>query len=438
MEAENFIALRRYAEALNILAGLPDSYVAARLRLLALRFLPSIEEFRRFMSSALDRYPRESGPARIFLSYLKAKNAVGQNSEARDQALLEMILRRLPVLIPLDPELAWMAAPFMRDIEDARRVVQAYRAVNVPAPASLPVSLNLGIIDEETALEELFLFRNSSLKYIDKALLEDLYSLLRDDSRRGLFRGNLLGWSGVITADADNDGIIEASAIYRRGQLALFTYDADQDGLPELSLEFEAGDPQSVQLPVSDDDRRMITLRWEEYPAVLEAGLGDERYIPRPLDFYFSPVRFTEIRGSDLLFPEADPQVRLTRRTLVSFALKVERPSREFSGAMEVVELGRSIPIRAREYLNGRIIAETDFLRGKPLAQRVDLDLDGRLETVRHFRRSPRGSAGILPGSDPLDLDDPLILLDYSREIDYADSDWDGDGIYETREPTGR
>jgi hypothetical protein len=34
-----------------------------------------------------------------------------------------------------------------------------------------------------------------------------------------------------------------------------------------------------------------------------------------------------------------------------------------------------------------------------------------------------------------LDLNDPLILLDYSREIDYADSDWDGDGIYETREP---
>ncbi|AEF80205.1 hypothetical protein [Leadbettera azotonutricia] len=442
MAAENFIALRRYGEALNILDALPDSYEKARLRLLSLRFLPSIEEFHRSVASALDRYPRESGPARIFFSYLQAKNAAGQQSGGRDsfagdQELLELIVRRLPVLIPLDPELAWMAAPFLRDIEDARRKVQAYRAVNVPVPASLPVSLNMGVIDEETALEELFQYRDSGHKTIDKALLEDIYRLLRDEIRRRLFRRNLLEWSGVITEDADGDSIAEASALYRRGQLVAYSYDADQDGLPELSLEFEAGDPRSAQLPVSDDDRRMITVQWEEYPSVLEARLGDERYIPRPLDFYFSPVKFTEITGSDLLFPVSDPTARLTRRTLVSFALKVERPSQEFSGGMEVVELSRSIPIRAREYLDGLMVSETDFLRGRPLAQRVDLDLDGRLETVRHFRRSPV-PATTLPGSpDPSDLNDPLILLDYSREIDYADSDWDGDGVYETHEPIG-
>jgi hypothetical protein len=438
MEAENYIVLRRYAEALNMLQVLPDSYEKSRLRLLALRFLPGMEEFRRSMASALDRHPRAPGPARIFLSYLKAKSAAGQRGEgtdsfARDQELLELIIRRLPVLIPFDPELAWMAAPFIRDTEDARRMVQAYRAVNVPVPASLPVSLNLGIINEETALEELFGFRDSGLKTIDRALLEDVYSLLRDENRRGLFRRNLLEWSGVITEDSDGDGIAESSAIYRRGQLAFYAYDADQDGLPELSLEFEAGDPRRAQLPASDDDRsflqrsspRMITVSWEEYPSVPEAGLGDERFIPRPLDFYFSPVKFTEVTGSDLLFPEADPRARLTRRTLVSFAFKVERPSQEFPGGIEVVELNSSIPIRAREYLDGRLVSETDFIRGRPLAQWVDLDLDGRLETWRRFRRASVS-----------DFSDPLILLDYSREIDYADSDWDGDGIYETHEPT--
>jgi hypothetical protein len=438
MEAENFIALKRYAEALNILAPLPDSYEAACLKLLALRFLPGMEEFRRQMSSALDRYPRETGLVRIFLSYLNMKNRAGGNTGTGDRELLDLVLKRLPVLLPLDPELAWMAAPFMRDIEDARRMIQAYRAVNIPVPASLFVSLNLGVIDEETALEELFQFRDSGIKSIDKALVEEIYSLLRDENRRGLFGRNLLEWSGVITEDTNGDGIAEASAMYRRGQLVLYTYDADQDGLPELILEFEAGDPRTVFLPVSaeteegspglplrDEDRRKIVLRWEEYPSVLEARFGDERYLPRPLDFYFSPVKFGEISGSDLLFPAPDPLVRLTRRILVSSALKVERPSPEFSGGIEVVELNRSIPISAREYLDGRVVSETDFLRGRPLTQRVDLDLDGRLETVRHFRRYSVSS----------ETNDPLLMLDYSREIDYADSDWDGDGIYETHEP---
>jgi hypothetical protein len=69
------------------------------------------------------------------------------------------------------------------------------------------------------------------------------------------------------------------------------------------------------------------------------------------------------------------------------------------------------------------MISETDFLRGRPIAQRVDLDLDGRLETVRHFRSSSLVQDGTLAL--------PETLLDYERDYDYAQSDWAGDGIYE-------
>jgi hypothetical protein len=94
----------------------------------------------------------------------------------------------------------------------------------------------------------------------------------------------------------------------------------------------------------------------------------------------------------------------------------------EFPGAIEVVELSASIPIRAREYLNGRMISETDFLRGRPIAQRIDLDLDGRMETFRRFRRVSLVVDGILPP--------PETLLDYERDFEYVESDWDGDGIF--------
>jgi hypothetical protein len=33
-------------------------------------------------------------------------------------------------------------------------------------------------------------------------------------------------------------------------------------------------------------------------------------------------------------------------------------------------------------------------------------------------------------------IEDVESLLDYDRVIDYADSDWDGDGIFEVREYT--
>jgi hypothetical protein len=87
------------------------------------------------------------------------------------------------------------------------------------------------------------------------------------------------------------------------------------------------------------------------------------------------------------------------------------------------MELNQGIPQRAWEYLGNRLVSETEFALGLPLVQRIDLDLDGRLETVRHFPRSSRSGLNL--------LEDPL---EYPRVFDYSESDWDGDGIYEYSE----
>jgi hypothetical protein len=140
------------------------------------------------------------------------------------------------------------------------------------------------------------------------------------------------------------------------------------------------------------------------------------RYIPRPNEFFFTPLQFRELLGSTLLYPERELVSRISRRTLVSFALVIERQGREIPGSIERIEMNSGVPRRAREYLGERLVSETEFLLGQPLVQRIDLDLDGRLETVRRFRRSE------LPPEDP---------LAYSVELASSESDWDGDGIYE-------
>jgi hypothetical protein len=58
------------------------------------------------------------------------------------------------------------------------------------------------------------------------------------------------------------------------------------------------------------------------------------------------------------------------------------------------------------------LVSETEYLLGQPLVQRIDMDLDGRLETLRRFRR------GGFPPDD-------------TGEILSSESDWNGDGLYE-------
>ena len=422
MKADMLIRIRAYPDALVELSKVNSSPAQAELTLKALSVIRPAE-FLSFLTDTLDRYPRESGPVRIYLSYLKKLDAEGRNPSQGELEPLGLILRRLPVLLLNDQELAWMAAPFMRDTAEAKLLVSAYRSVNDPAPASLPVALNLGIIDEETALEELF-----GKTSLDMALLSDVWKLLRREEARSIFRRNLLAYTGVITEDSDSDGIPETSAVYNNGILVSSEYNILQDGVPDLTVYYEAGDPKRALTfvapgtadksglegrPISaggkgeTSDTAKATVEWERFPAVLDAELNGVRYIPRPFEFNFSPFKFIELWGSGVLFPQRDRlSPPLTRRLLVMQSFRIERPSLEFKGGTEEVELSQGIPMVAYEYVGGLKVSETEFLRGRPQLQRVDLDLDGHFDTVRFFSRN----------YPPAELED---LWNYDRNIDH-------------------
>jgi hypothetical protein len=461
LEAETLIAIRAFSGALQSLALAGESAEGTALRLLALRGLPNIPEFRRLMARALEQYPRDPRPVRILFEY-----AARRFPEDGDRELLALALKRLPLLLEADPALAYLAVPFIRDTEEARRLAAAYRAVNSPLPASIPAALKLGLIDEIQAVDELFQpgtpgpaaagpAGGEELR-VDKSLILSVFSLLRSREGEDYFLRNLSRFSGVIIEDSDMDGYIESAARYQRGTVVDYFYDADQDGLAELELFFAEGVPGEAKLvilpdrsapadqssagapaegaslagaggqsssafayPVREGDRPKAVLKWERYPAVLEISLEGVRYIPRPLEFFFAPVELRALAGSGpgtFLYPEREPAPGLSRRTLVSFSRIIERPGRNFPGAVERVELDRGVPQRASEILDGRIAGTTEFLLGQPKIQRIDLDLDGRLETIRRFRESP------------LQPEDPL---NYPEIIASSESDWDGDGIYE-------
>ena len=420
---EMLIASRAWPQAMQEISLLEDSPRQAELLLRVLSVYRP-RDFYTYLNETLDRYPRESSPVRIYLEFINANLARDIIPNETDMQILSLLMRRLPVLLPIDPDLGWMIAPFFLDIEDARRHVLAYRAVNNPVPASIPIALNLGVIDEVTALAELFFpiedYRRLGL---DLHLLNEVWILLRNNQSRNLFIRYLEGYTGIIFTDADRDGIPEVIAEYRNGLLLSSSYNYLQDGIPDLVIYFSNGEPVRAlaSLPPEQNlGRNTAEIFWERFPSILHVEYMGASFIPRPFDFFYQPIWFDDLWGSGLFFPHRDYIISpLTRRVLISNSIRIERPSREFRGGIEVIELADSIPIRAREYVGSLMVSETEFLAGRPRVQRLDLDMDGQMDTLRYFY-SNQNLSGIF------DLLDTWNLWDYDRDIEYTISDWDG------------
>jgi tetratricopeptide (TPR) repeat protein len=412
LEAETLIALRSFEAALESLRAVGDDGHTLSLKARAYRGLSDSRLFIRALREALDRHPRSPEPPRILFAY-----AADRIPTADERELIALCLRRLPLLVEADPELAFLAAPFIRDAEEARRSVAAYRAAGGANPGGIPAALNLGLIDDSQAVAELF--REPAP---DRGLLETVWGLLRGAQGRRDFADALSRFSGAIAEDADRDGYAESRALYREGLLQTYAYDADQDLAPELEVFFALGIPVRAELAASPEEdsapepvtmeARRVLLEWEQYPAVFRAELGNTAYIPRPGEFFFSPLRFREFLGSSLLYPEREFIRSLSRRVLASLALVIEQPGGTIPGSVERTEMQDGVRRRSREFLGDTVVSETEYLLGRPLVQRIDMDLDGRLETIRRFRRGD-------------------FSPDNTGELLSSESDWDGDGLYE-------
>lgn len=457
MEADQLITLRRYSSALNSLAVYrnlaAENADFALLRLAALKGLadarppanneadpkPQIKlapvEFRRRMLETMDNYPRDPRPLRILFTYANQREP-----DRDDIALMEIALRRLPFLLESDPELAWMAAPFIANDDEARRYTAAYRSGSLkirqepgfkPNPSSIIPALNLGLLDDKDAVDELF-----SEETLERELIVKITALLRSDEGRDYMARRLHTFTGSITDDEDKDGFAESRAVYVDGSLREYYYDVDQDGITNLFVMFVAGAPIQAELtsvPVSSGSRLQTLIRWERYPSVQTVSLRGETWLPRPGDFQFTPITFTELGASNaytgLVFPQHNSRSSgINRRTLASIAVSVQRRSPEFEGGVEQIFLDHGRPIRSEVTLNGMIVSITEFENGYPLIQRLDMNLDGRMETVRHFEKGVLRSSesdwqgsGIF-GSAELYRDDGSVVYSW---------DLDGDGIRE-------
>ena len=436
LKAEQLIPMRNYTGALFCIDQVSETADSAMLRLLAFRGLANSGDveaqarFRSLVLSAFDRYPRDPRPLRIFFEYARNRKPQTSDLPSSDINLLELALRRLPFLLEADPDLAWLSAPFIRDTDTARRYVSSYRAGGLsnsenfkPEYDSIPPALNLGLISDIDAVEEFF-----SQTGFEKNLIVDVYNLLRSEEGRNLFTQKLLSFSGFIFSDEDRDGFLDITTHYNSGVVEEFAYDSNLSRISTLWIGMDKnGIPVSGQFSVAGESSSYVHLiQWERYPSVEMVTLDMEVYEFRPADFQFAPIKFVELGGSQnlsgLAFPVlSDQSAVLTRRSLISFCSSLSRPSAEIDGAVETIYMERGVLLRVVETIDERQVSVTEFERGLPVIQHIDLDLDGRMETVRRFRRPP---------ADYLWED----FLDYRRLVASSESDWSGDGRHKTME----
>jgi len=217
LEAEQLIAMRRYSQALNSIAagiaaipaaGSVDGNERAEFAILYLAAMKNMSEtdsaasgeFRRAVQEALELFPRDPGPLRFFFCYARNRRPDGE-----DLTLMDQVLKRLPFLIEQAPELAWMAAPFIGDTEEARRLVAGYRSGSfrtraggnfIPNKASIIPALNLGLLDDFDAIDELFFFADGAENILDKDIIVETGDLLRSDEGRDRLIQRLLSFTG--------------------------------------------------------------------------------------------------------------------------------------------------------------------------------------------------------------------------------------------------
>jgi len=430
VQAEQLIIMRRYADALDSLASpiAEGGYNSdtALLRLAAFKGLKRNSDFRLTMRDSLERYPRDTRHLHILFDYAR-ENKLNENDP-----LMIIALSRIPFLFNEDPDLVWKAALCIEDEDEARRLTAEYRGGSYKMnPASIVPALNFGLLYDEDAVNEFFSFDTDPV--LDKRLFTRIWELLRSEEGREYFAGKASSYNGVIIEDEDRDGYPESRAVYRNGILQEYYFDADQDGIDELFIIFDSGNPRWALIRpsglLSSADILPVQIFWEKYPHVQRAVQGNETWLFGPAEFMYAPIDLEEIGASlfndGLIFPQRHPgNMDLNRRILASSAYCVFRPGMEFDGSVERFFLQRGIPVRSEVILNQRIVSITEFENGSPVIQRLDLDADGTMETIRRFRRIFPGEVNSSAGSVP----------DYRQFIRSSESTRNGSPVFSSAE----
>ena len=421
-EAERLCALLyaetcRYTDALSLL-GKKDAVLSADsdyIRVLAYYGLGRNAEARSLVAAALERWPFDSRFPKTFLIREQSLKP-----ETESLKIASVILSRLYVWENDDRELLLLAVPFEHDPATRVRNIRTYRSMGkndsdrTAAPSSLSViyALEYGIITEEAAEEELFSTEKTT--GIQLSLLSKLCNLAGKKSVRDSITDRLDGYAGIITDDANGDGVTDTYIRYRLGRPVEAVFDRNQDGYPDYSVACDLGEPAVIT-----GCKGNPVINYDTYPSVRTVVDGKREYTMKPKALSWAPVEWVRedlgLKGNAFYTIKlTGKEVPLTERLLASFASFYRESDPDRSGGDRRVVLENGMPVSSESRENGRVYSWTSYVRGYPSLTKEDRDGDGYFETEMLY--GPRGV-----------LSSVLVDRNGNRRVEYRE-DYYADG----------
>ncbi len=432
--AHVLVRTKRYAEALALASrpGLAGDSDALYLRARALRFLGDSEAFLQAVESGLDRFPSDARIPRELLAFA----ARTPRTEAV-AALVRRVEARLGYYRFLDPEIILLLAPF-RSSEEARRdLILEYRAPGRRSPRAAVLALDLGILDDDSAVSEFFGF--PSISWED---LRDLRGFLRSGEGAESFSDAASRYSGELGTDSDGDGFFEVRSTYREGRILSWDLDFDQNGLQEISMKFRDDLPESGRMTLAGAE---AVFEYGEYPYLARtlyrsaSGVREYLFSPDALPFpavelYSGPGRGTgegfAPRRTDTPFP--------TEAACAAAAFRVTARPADPGTPVSVTDLDRGIPVLSRVRTADGRDGILVYRGGVPQYELADMDGDGIYES-RYLYASEADAmrSGAKPSPLRFEADFDLDgVFEYTENLAVPFErtwDYDGDGRVDAR-----
>ncbi|MEI6387790.1 MAG: hypothetical protein WCQ50_14235 [Spirochaetota bacterium] len=400
-EAGLLSRLHRRNEALTLLGRLgpgPDAE-AWLLKCSLLLAMGQTEAALALFERAVVSFPADPGFPTLFSS--SRAFAPGPRTER----LASLWRRSFDRLSAADPDIVIAMLEAFPTREARRNQLVAYRAMG--GKAGFPELIEYGVLDFKAGVALALPPKGQ----VELATLRRIAGLFRDTGDLAALATALAGFSGSIREDADGDSFAEAVTSYDSGLPVSWRLDADQDGVSELTLDFRFGEPATASLATDGANWSFV---YEGYPglggAVLTAALGSRSdWTLAQGSLTFAPLRFGAVEGvpGSFILPTATAARLPSESALAAAAVKL---SVSTLGETLEVDLEQGKAVTATGYSSGRIFSRIEYLDGRPVREKLDLDGDGRFESLLVLD----------PGSDPA-----------RPEVRETRSDIDGDGYAE-------
>ena len=255
--AASLVRTGAFQESLDLLQRLvvtePQDVLDFELQVRALDGLGRLPEAARAAETLVARFP--SDPHGYLLS------AAIDAERGNWAAALTVVATGLFQLAD-NPALLLEAATLEADPQRRLAAVAAYSAKGGKDPLAAVLALESSPKDPVTYLN-LFL-QNDGLSHVE--LVGRAANAVAGSAAADQFRSALAAFTGIRDLNRDDEGFYEERWQYQAGKPVKWIRDANRGGLPDFTVDFSAGNPVDVTVPLAGAGD--MTLRYKAYPFV--------------------------------------------------------------------------------------------------------------------------------------------------------------------------